>query len=451
MKKINLIILFCLVISLSAELSVYVDVNRFLDESLNTTYTINYEIPYSSMKFIPTKYGYGAQIDVEFTIKKGEKKRTQTFSNNIILTEFYKTVSDENYLDRLTITLSKPDYSIELNFTDVKSNESRNWKYPFEQLSANSVISDIEFSNNVIIDTTNYLDKFHRGDKLYLVNTSHIFTNEEINDFYLYYEYYNPEMKSKALEETIIISKNDKIIQEMNTQVNLSNIINPIVRLIDVNKLDPALYSLKVIIDTGTEKIEQIDNFSIKKETYYYIRFFDDDQKDIELVKIFLNSTEKSAFSDLTNTEKIKYIDRFWKSKDPNPATEENEIIMTIRSRINDANKRFGYFKNEGWETDRGRIYIKHGEPDELVKSNTNIYNTDVTDDTPKLYYTTAGTKDFHVWKYRSNHYETYIFIDLYNNKGFKLIYAGNDDSEVTLANWRDYVGGDEFDESLLD
>ena len=45
----------------------------------------------------------------------------------------------------------------------------------------------------------------------------------------------------------------------------------------------------------------------------------------------------------------------------------------------------------------------------------------------------------------------TYIFIDLQTSGNYKLIYSGNDDNEITLSNWKEYLGGEDFDESLLE
>jgi len=62
--------------------------------------------------------------------------------------------------------------------------------------------------------------------------------------------------------------------------------------------------------------------------------------------------------------EQDELIAAYWKERDPTPGTPENELFEEFLERIRVANRRFGFSKNDGWSTDRGRIYIKYGPPD---------------------------------------------------------------------------------------
>ena len=57
---------------------------------------------------------------------------------------------------------------------------------------------------------------------------------------------------------------------------------------------------------------------------------------------------------------------QFWKRRDPNPATEENEMKEEHYRRIAYANTKWGTEKQAGWKTERGRMYIQRGPPDEI-------------------------------------------------------------------------------------
>ncbi len=63
--------------------------------------------------------------------------------------------------------------------------------------------------------------------------------------------------------------------------------------------------------------------------------------------------------------ERDEAWERFWKKYDPDPATEENEFRDEFMRRLGYANVRFRTIL-EGWQTDMGRIYIQHGEPDDV-------------------------------------------------------------------------------------
>ena len=66
-----------------------------------------------------------------------------------------------------------------------------------------------------------------------------------------------------------------------------------------------------------------------------------------------------------TNEEREQFIEAFWQRRDPTPDTVENEFKEEHYRRIAYANERFSS-GIPGWRTDRGRIYIMWGKPDQL-------------------------------------------------------------------------------------
>jgi GWxTD domain-containing protein len=85
-----------------------------------------------------------------------------------------------------------------------------------------------------------------------------------------------------------------------------------------------------------------------------------------EDVAYIITSEERSAFRALTtDEEREQFIESFWLRRDPTPDTLENEFRDDHFARIAYANERFASGL-PGWKTDRGRIYIIHGEPTEI-------------------------------------------------------------------------------------
>lgn len=83
-------------------------------------------------------------------------------------------------------------------------------------------------------------------------------------------------------------------------------------------------------------------------------------------VKYIITKEEKRAFDQLkTDEERENFIENFWRRRDPNPDTEENEYREEYYERIAYANERFAS-GIPGWMTDRGRIYITWGKPDSV-------------------------------------------------------------------------------------
>jgi GWxTD domain-containing protein len=85
-----------------------------------------------------------------------------------------------------------------------------------------------------------------------------------------------------------------------------------------------------------------------------------------EDVIYLINDAERAAFQRLiTDEEREKFIEQFWLRRDPTPGTPENELKAEHYRRIAYANQRWAG-SIPGWRTDRGRIYIRYGMPDQI-------------------------------------------------------------------------------------
>ncbi len=162
---------------------------------------------------------------------------------------------------------------------------------------------------------------------------------------------------------------------------------------------------------------------------------FDDLKDEYKLVSYFLSPNQRKYYKKLDKEYKWEYISAFWEAQDPNPATESNEFLMEVITRIRYCNDHYSHF-SKGWKTDIGRVYIKHGKPFEILKLNTGTG-------------TKFAQKEYQIWKYRVTSYKTYIFIDIHQSRDYRLIFSDGDEQEGSWADWPSYLGTD-FDEGLL-
>jgi GWxTD domain-containing protein len=82
-------------------------------------------------------------------------------------------------------------------------------------------------------------------------------------------------------------------------------------------------------------------------------------------VTYIITDEERKAFRKLqTDDERERFIEEFWRRRDPDPDTDENEFKEEYYERIAYANEHFSS-GIPGWKTDRGRIWIMFGKPDE--------------------------------------------------------------------------------------
>ena len=85
-----------------------------------------------------------------------------------------------------------------------------------------------------------------------------------------------------------------------------------------------------------------------------------------EDVVYIITDEERAAFKKLqTDDEREQFIEQFWLRRDPTPDTVENEFKEEHYRRIAYANEHYAS-GIPGWKTDRGRIYITFGPPDEI-------------------------------------------------------------------------------------
>lgn len=111
--------------------------------------------------------------------------------------------------------------------------------------------------------------------------------------------------------------------------------------------------------DPNTDPLSNVRKVTTEANKVYK-KWMDND------VAYIITDQEKKAFKALTtDEERENFIENFWRRRDPNPDTEENEYREEYYERIAYANQHFAS-GIPGWKTDRGRVYIAHGKPDSI-------------------------------------------------------------------------------------
>lgn len=123
----------------------------------------------------------------------------------------------------------------------------------------------------------------------------------------------------------------------------------------------PSVWAQEKGQDKTKEKPAKDRNAAKKKEELksVYKNWMEED------VLYIITDEERKAFKALkTDEERDQFIENFWLRRDPDPDTPENEYKEEYHQRIQYANEKFASGV-PGWRTDRGRIYIMFGKPDE--------------------------------------------------------------------------------------
>lgn len=101
--------------------------------------------------------------------------------------------------------------------------------------------------------------------------------------------------------------------------------------------------------------------------------------------------------------EQLRLFQEFWETRDPTPGTSRNERMEEYYFRVSYANERYSRFHEEGWNTDRGEVFITFGDPD-YVENHPFGY----------------GTEPYQIWYYESRG-RRFIFVDEHGTGDFQL------------------------------
>lgn len=89
----------------------------------------------------------------------------------------------------------------------------------------------------------------------------------------------------------------------------------------------------------------------------------------IEMLQYIEDESIVSQLLDANSDEFQKVLHDYWKKYDPTPNTEYNELMEEFYSRIDYAALEFrAISKKNGVSTDRGKVYIRFGKPDEVER-----------------------------------------------------------------------------------
>jgi GWxTD domain-containing protein len=135
-----------------------------------------------------------------------------------------------------------------------------------------------------------------------------------------------------------------------------------------------------------------------------------------EDVAYIITNEERLAFVRLgAAAECGQFVEQFWLRRDPTPGTPQNEFKEEHYRRIALANKRFASAHAQGWATDRGRVYITYGPPDEIESHPSGG---------------DQGRSDpFEQWLYHHvdavSHDILFDFVDAARDKEYRLVFMG--------------------------
>ena len=140
-----------------------------------------------------------------------------------------------------------------------------------------------------------------------------------------------------------------------------------------------------------------------------------DREKIRRLIRPIATPEEKKIFTSLTDQGLQEFLLRFWKARDPDPRTAENEFMVEHLRRFTWADNRFA----GGAESDMGRIYIVYGPPIDVQRE----------------FSTIEYSKPVEIWYYGIEGRVEFVFIDRSGDGLYRLVHSTHKD-EFSNPDW---------------
>ncbi len=329
------------------------------------------------------------------------------------------------------------------NFND--SSIIRTYKEPIkvEPFVGNSLsISNIQIASNILQESPNKNSVFYKNSFEIIPLPTSIF-GENLPVLFHYFELYNMQNVKNDFPlklNTLIYNSRGEIFyrKSKNLTKNIDSRVE--VGTIPVNKFPTDTYTLAVSL------IDSVGNYGVSSSKKFYVlnpsvEVNDSVYNEItdvfathfgamaeeELDDLFHKSKyiathqEIEQYNSLTGKEgKQKFLSQFWNVRDTEPSTARNEFYLEYLKRIEISNNQYPALGKKGWQTDRGRIFLKYGEPGEIERFPNQI-----------------DTKPFEIWHY--NEIEggiIFIFGDITNFSDYQLIHS-TARGELRDDNWQ--------------
>jgi len=137
--------------------------------------------------------------------------------------------------------------------------------------------------------------------------------------------------------------------------------------------------------------------------------------------------TEGGVYRGLSEVGKRRFLREFWNRRNPTPGSTSNQAMLDFYRQVAYANSAFRLSRGAGlpgWRTDRGRIYLRHGRPDDVLQRPV------------------ASPRPYEAWKFTRDRGYWYVFFDRNGMGDYELI-ATNDRREPGRQNWETIIGGE--------
>jgi len=256
---------------------------------------------------------------------------------------------------------------------------------PFYQLDIS--MGDIQLASNIIQGSDNTSSIFYKNTFEIMPMPTGIFGENQPVLFY-YTELYNVKSQddSKLRIDQHIINSRGQVVNQKSKLIGRSLDTRVEVGTVMTYKLPTDTYTLvlSLIDSTANYGVSSSKKFFVYNPSVEYVDSFKSQSSNLvagmfgvmseeELDDFFAKSRyiatgpEIDKYENLTTENaKRRYLTNFWKARDEDPSDDMNHYLKDYMRRIKESNLKYKALSKEGWQTDRGRVYLIYGLPSDI-------------------------------------------------------------------------------------
>jgi GWxTD domain-containing protein len=340
-------------------------------------------------------------------------------------------------------------YRLDVSVRDSVSGRQQSSSLKVQALSDTSIASDLLLSPKMRLavaeDTVPNPGEFRAGNSLVMAAAQVILTPLLPKVSYLL-EVYGDKELTGALSVVVRDSAGKVMTKTPEVPANVAAGGSVLQGQLDLTGLPPGNYRMVASLSLDGRTVERTAPFTMAElgaalardtarraierisDEGYFEQMPAEELDRAEAPLIYLaESNELSVWTDELSTDaKRRFLTRFWQKRDPTPGTARNERREQFYGAIEYANRTFregGRNPISGWRSDRGRIYIKNGAPDQVLKREQE-----------------GRAPRYEVWSYAKGKGSYYIFADRSGFGAFTIL-TSNDLQEPGVPGWMEVLG----------
>ncbi len=375
---------------------------------------VYYKIYHSTLEFAKSKENWQARskLSINVTGNNDFVSQVQNREGTVTVKSKARTNSPRDFRSgQANFDLPKGKYKIKLTLQDIKSHKVTNKDFKIKIKNPNidnPRMSDVEFAESVI-ELNSGSVMFQKGNLAIVPAVSRMFGGLPESKLLYYLEIYQGNDSGvTVVVETKLRHRRKGMVYRDTLHTALDIPVVRQLRQIALVDMPGGMYEMEIILrgrrnkGLANRKIEfeilQTVESMIRTEWKMLLRQLSYIAEPGEIKKM-------KKFEEFEQRKQA--IVEFWRRRDPTVGSRGNEARQAFNYRVHVVNKLFTYSRQSGWETDRGRIYIIHGEPDKI-------------DEHPYA----LSSAPFTIWHYYINgRYRRFTFVDDLGDGDYRLIF----------------------------